>query len=155
MKTLQGSALVCFMLLKLNIALFAQESAKVDPADLVLLGGSVVTVDDQQPVAQAVAVREDRIIAVGKDEQVSAMIGPETQVVKLQGRFGDSRLYRRARPLCGTRPRENDLGSDESEDLGRCNSHGCQRCGASATGQLDCWSRMAPGKMDASSDAKR
>jgi len=57
------------------------------PADLVLLHGRVYTVDGSQPWAQAVAVRGDRIVAVGSDAQVGALRGPDTRVVDLHGRL--------------------------------------------------------------------
>jgi predicted amidohydrolase YtcJ len=57
------------------------------PADLVLLHADVYTVDPRRPRARAVAVRGDRIEAVGPDEQIEALIGPGTRVVDLHGRF--------------------------------------------------------------------
>ncbi|MBB5956993.1 hypothetical protein FHS29_003586 [Saccharothrix tamanrassetensis] len=55
-------------------------------ADLVLRGGPVVTADERFTVASALAVAGDRIIAVGDDDAVSALIGPTTRVVDLDGR---------------------------------------------------------------------
>lgn len=55
-------------------------------ADLVLTGGPVHTVDPVRPRATAVAVRGERIVAVGHDE-VHALIGPGTEVVDLRGRL--------------------------------------------------------------------
>ncbi len=52
-------------------------------ADLVLVGGKVITVDAKETVAAGVAVRGNRIVAVG---DVSALKGPSTQVVDLKGR---------------------------------------------------------------------
>ncbi|MET8980001.1 amidohydrolase [Streptomyces sp. NPDC004539] len=56
------------------------------PADLVLTGGPVHTVDPAHPHATAVAVRAGRIVAVGHDE-VHALIGPGTEVVDLAGKL--------------------------------------------------------------------
>ncbi len=55
------------------------------PADLVLRGGKVVTVDETVPDGQAIAVKDDTILAIGSDRQISAYIGPETQVIELEG----------------------------------------------------------------------
>jgi len=55
------------------------------PADLVLTNGKVVTVDDKQPEARAVAVRAGRIVAVGTEKDIRRFIGPSTQVVDLKG----------------------------------------------------------------------
>ncbi|HEV3338861.1 MAG TPA: amidohydrolase [Pirellulales bacterium] len=56
------------------------------PADLVLLGGKIWTVDDHRPEAEAVAVWQGRIAAVGSDEQLRAYIGRATRVVRLGGK---------------------------------------------------------------------
>lgn len=56
------------------------------PADLVLLGGKIVTVDPQGRVCQAVAVGGGRIMAVGNDVEISRRVGPATKVVQLKGK---------------------------------------------------------------------
>lgn len=55
-------------------------------ATLVLVGGEVYTNDPARPRAEAVAVRGNRIVAVGDDAAVRALIGPETRVIELHGR---------------------------------------------------------------------
>ncbi|WP_327706391.1 amidohydrolase [Streptomyces decoyicus] len=57
------------------------------PADLVFLSGPVHTVDPARTRASAVAVRGDRIIAVGHDAEVRDLIGPATDVVDLHGKL--------------------------------------------------------------------
>ncbi|HEV2386834.1 MAG TPA: amidohydrolase [Candidatus Acidoferrales bacterium] len=57
------------------------------PADLVLTNGAVFTVDPARPNAQAVAVRGDRIVAVGSSAEMRQWIGPKTRVIDLGGRF--------------------------------------------------------------------
>ncbi len=54
-------------------------------ADLVLRGGKVVTVDENVPDGQAIAVKGDTIIAVGSNRQIRAYIGPGTEVIDLDG----------------------------------------------------------------------
>ncbi|MFD9498570.1 amidohydrolase [Streptomyces sp. NPDC060035] len=56
------------------------------PADLVLTGGPVLTMDAARTRATTVAVTGDRITAVGHDE-VRELIGPKTEVVDLAGRL--------------------------------------------------------------------
>ena len=73
-------------LLPLLVLLTACETGP-EPADLVLRGGKVVTVDDELPEARAVAVRGDRIVAVGGDADMDAYIGEATRVVELEGRL--------------------------------------------------------------------
>jgi len=55
-------------------------------ADLVLTNGNVITVDDQNPSAQAVAAIGDRIVAVGSSVDIAAYIGDATEVIDLGGR---------------------------------------------------------------------
>jgi predicted amidohydrolase YtcJ len=54
-------------------------------ADLVLRGGKVVTVDDAIPDGEAIAVKDDTIMAVGSDEEIAAFIGRRTEVIDLDG----------------------------------------------------------------------
>jgi hypothetical protein len=67
-------------------------------ADLVLRNGKLWTVNDQQPEAEAVAVRGNRIIAVGATKDIHKLIGPQTRVIDLQGRrvvpgFNDAHVH--------------------------------------------------------------
>jgi predicted amidohydrolase YtcJ len=55
------------------------------PADLVLTGGIVHTIDDRRTVAEAIAIRGKRIVAVGTDEEIRGYIGPRTSVRDLDG----------------------------------------------------------------------
>ncbi len=73
-------------------ALFAAGCADTQPdaptpADLVLRGGVVATVDAGNTMAEAVAIADGWIVAVGSDEEVAAFIGAGTQVIELDGRF--------------------------------------------------------------------
>ncbi len=56
-------------------------------ADLVLRGGVVHTVSDEQRRAEAIAVTDGGIIFVGGNDDVEAHIGPETDIVELDGRL--------------------------------------------------------------------
>ena len=56
-------------------------------ADLVLLDGYVYTADPERTVAEALAIREGRIVAVGTSEFVRTLVGDATRVVDLAGRF--------------------------------------------------------------------
>ncbi|MFA5899189.1 MAG: amidohydrolase [Hyphomicrobium sp.] len=57
-----------------------------EPADAILFGGPIVTVDDLAPNAEAIAIHQGRISAVGSREAVMAQRGPKTQTLDLQGR---------------------------------------------------------------------
>jgi len=55
-------------------------------ADLILTNGKIVTVDDRFAIAQALAVKDGRIVAAGAQSTVEAFKGPSTRVMDLQGR---------------------------------------------------------------------
>jgi predicted amidohydrolase YtcJ len=55
-------------------------------ADLVLVGGKIFTASKEKPWAQALAVRGDRIVAVGTDAKVERWSGRGTKTVDLHGR---------------------------------------------------------------------
>jgi predicted amidohydrolase YtcJ len=63
-------------------SLLAQDQAP----SVVLTGGKVITVDDRFTIAQAVAIRGDRIVAVGTNQEISRMAGPGTRTIDLRGR---------------------------------------------------------------------
>ena len=68
------------------VAFALTTSALAQPADLVLRGGKVITVDRDWRVAQAVAIRDGRFLAVGDDAAIAGHIGPNTQVIELAGK---------------------------------------------------------------------
>jgi predicted amidohydrolase YtcJ len=65
--------------------LHGQTRPPVRPADLVLRGGKIVTVDDTRPVAEAIAVSGDTIVAVGPAAEIQPYIGAATRVIDLKG----------------------------------------------------------------------
>ncbi|MDJ0910732.1 MAG: amidohydrolase [Woeseiaceae bacterium] len=56
-------------------------------ADLLLINADVVTVDEAQPTAEAVAIEGDRILAVGTTEEMLELQGEDTEVVDLDGQM--------------------------------------------------------------------
>ena len=62
-------------------------------ADLVIKNARVITVDAQFSLAQAVAVRGERILGVGSNRQISAWIGPSTRVIDAAGKTVLPGLY--------------------------------------------------------------
>jgi len=55
-------------------------------ADLVLLDGKIITVDAKDSIAQAVAVSNGRILRVGTNREVKALVGDDTNVIQLGGK---------------------------------------------------------------------
>ena len=70
----------------LAVALLTQAPIAQSPADLVLVGGKVITVDARDSVAQGIAIAAGRIVAVGDDRDVRSRIGEKTRVVELAGK---------------------------------------------------------------------
>src|ERR1700687_1615521 len=57
------------------------------PADMIIINARVYTVNPQQQWAEAIAVRGDKIIAVGDRKQIEALRGPATKEIDAQGRL--------------------------------------------------------------------
>ena len=55
------------------------------PADLVISGGTVITLDPAQPRARALAVRDGRVVRVGDEKDVEALVGPRTRRINAAG----------------------------------------------------------------------
>jgi predicted amidohydrolase YtcJ len=55
-------------------------------ADLVLINGNIITMDAERPQAQAVAIKGERIMAVGDNEAIERLGGAETEVIDLGGK---------------------------------------------------------------------
>ncbi|MBU1185605.1 MAG: amidohydrolase [Acidobacteria bacterium] len=79
---------VFLVVLILGCGLFTSGcSEKPEPADLVLTNGKIVTVEEDQPEVEALAVRGDIIIALGSTARIKQYIGDATQVIDLEGRL--------------------------------------------------------------------
>jgi predicted amidohydrolase YtcJ len=71
-----------FWVVIVSISLLACAPAE-EPADLVLMGGRIVTMDDSYPQATALAARAGTLVAVGTEREVDRFIGPDTEVIDL------------------------------------------------------------------------
>ena len=77
-----------FLFLMLVVSLLLASSLAADAAaDRVYRNGKVFTAEPDGSIAQAVAIREGRIVYVGSNEGVMPFIGPSTKVTDLGGRF--------------------------------------------------------------------
>jgi predicted amidohydrolase YtcJ len=54
--------------------------------DLILSNGKIITVDERFTVAQAVAIRADRVVAVGSNQEIAQLAGPNTRKIDLKGK---------------------------------------------------------------------
>jgi predicted amidohydrolase YtcJ len=55
-------------------------------ADLVLTNGKIVTMDGDESIREAVAVKFGKILAVGSNSQIEGLVGDGTEVIDLGGR---------------------------------------------------------------------
>lgn len=56
-------------------------------ADTIFINGNIYTVDDPNPKAEALAIKGDRILGIGKNEVIEALAGETTKVIDLEGKF--------------------------------------------------------------------
>ena len=87
-----------------------------EPADLIVVNARVYTVNPQQPWAEAIAVRGDKIVGVGDREKIDGYRGKTTKVIDAQGRlvlpgFTDCHIHFMDGSLGLTRVDLNDSGS--------------------------------------------
>jgi predicted amidohydrolase YtcJ len=81
MKQLQAAGLLVLALLSLSAA--AQGAGT---ADTILINGKIATVDDRFTMAQALAIKDRRVIATGSNDAVRKHAGASTKVIDLKGR---------------------------------------------------------------------
>ena len=61
---------------------------KENHADIIFIGSNIITVDDKRPIAEALAVKDGIIVAVGSQEEVLQWKGDSTEIIEL----GDNTL---------------------------------------------------------------
>ncbi|MDE0987968.1 MAG: amidohydrolase [Pseudomonadales bacterium] len=78
---------ISILLITSSVLAACAKQPEQDPADLVLLKGGIYTVDSQRSWAQAAAIDDGVIVAVGTNEEIGAYIGNDTEVIDLEGRM--------------------------------------------------------------------
>src|SRR3977135_3386626 len=106
-----------FILLSILLFAGAPPVAGVDPADLVLKNGNIYTVVDQQPHAEAVAVKKDCIVFVGSNAEAQKYVGAKTRVIDLHGNTVVPGLTDAHHHLSGVGFREMTLNLDGITNL--------------------------------------
>ncbi len=83
-----GAPLRCAVLLLAGLigGLTGTAWAEPLPAQLILFHGHILTVDSRDSIAQALAIRDGKIIAVGSDQEILRLAGAATQRIDLMGR---------------------------------------------------------------------
>jgi predicted amidohydrolase YtcJ len=68
-------------------SVFAQQSARLAPADILIVHAKVYTLDPAKPWAQAIAIRHGKIQAVGRDEEIERYRGIGTKWIDAGGKL--------------------------------------------------------------------
>ena len=89
-------------------------------ADVILYGGRVITLDSEFREVHAIAVKGERILAVGSDDDIRTLAGRQTRVIFLDGRtvipgIIDAHAHMEREGLKGIRP------SLEGKKIHSCN----------------------------------
>src|SRR5262245_30740873 len=61
-------------------------AAQQTAPDLILTNGKIITVDERFTIAQAVAIKGERVMAVGTTAEISRLAGPSTRRIDLGGK---------------------------------------------------------------------
>ena len=69
------------------LAVFSAQGRAGVQADTIFVNGQIETLNDQQPRANAVAVKDEKFIAVGSNEEIKATAGAKTKVIDLGNKF--------------------------------------------------------------------
>ncbi len=85
---------VVFLSAVFSLSAFGQQVT----VDLILLNGKVFTVDSAKPSAEAIAIRGERIVAVGTNDEIKKLAGAKTRLIDLQNRavtagFNDAHFH--------------------------------------------------------------
>lgn len=64
----------------------AQANEALGKADMIVTGGKVLTMDPAQPVAEAIAVRGEYLLAVGRNDDIKSLAGVNTRRIDARGR---------------------------------------------------------------------
>ena len=107
-RVLCGSLVLALLVLFFEACGNPQQSSGL-PADVILLHGKVLTMNDAGDTVQAVAIRQGRIVAVGSDSQIEALAGSATRVIDLQGRVASPGLVDAHSHIEGVPPEDLDL----------------------------------------------
>ncbi|MCK5822212.1 MAG: amidohydrolase [Bacteroidales bacterium] len=85
MKNLRSFILALFIPASLIFSACQQES--VEPADLVILNAKILTIDKDNPEAEAIAIRGEWIVEVGSRKKIDKYIDEATEVIDAEGRM--------------------------------------------------------------------
>jgi predicted amidohydrolase YtcJ len=85
MTTTLRTSLFFLVFVLTSVAAFDGCQSQSETSDLVVRGGTVITMDEAYPEAEALAIRDGRILAVGTDAEIRSHIGNNTRIIDLDG----------------------------------------------------------------------
>ncbi len=77
--------LLIVILATVDLPAYGQSGGPTNKADLVIRHARAITLDAGSQIAQAVAIRGDRIEAVGTDDEIQPLVGPGTRIIEAGG----------------------------------------------------------------------
>jgi predicted amidohydrolase YtcJ len=82
------SALNILLISSLTVgSLFSTSIQAAEQADIVFVNGQIETLSSRQAKANAVAIKDEKFIAVGSDQKIKTYIGPNTKIIDLEKRL--------------------------------------------------------------------
>ena len=75
------------LLALISILISCTDSKPIDLADTIYTNGKIYTVNEAQPWAEALAIKEGKFLLVGTNDEILALKGEETKVIDLKGKF--------------------------------------------------------------------
>src|SRR5258708_14867986 len=78
--TISGAFFGCLLTTAVSLPVAAQSP------DTALVNGKIITLDQRSTIAEALAVRDGTIIAVGRSADIRDLAGPATRIIDLRGR---------------------------------------------------------------------
>ena len=107
------------------------------------------------PQAQAMAVRGDRIVALGSGAEIQRYVGPTTQVIDLQGQLVIPGFIESHGHFTGVGEAQLKSEPDRDDELGRRSSRlVADAAKTRQAGRVDPRTRLAPGEMDGAARAR-
>jgi predicted amidohydrolase YtcJ len=62
------------------------QQGELSSSDLVLTNGKILTMDGQSSIVEALAIKDGKILATGRNASITALVGPRTRVLDLAGK---------------------------------------------------------------------
>ena len=75
------------LLFLIGLFLVSCNSTDKNTADVIYKNGKIYTVNVDQPWAEAIAIKEGKVITIGSVDKVEDNIGKSTKVIDLEGKF--------------------------------------------------------------------